>query len=94
MNVRGLVQIPAAALSAIASTVRGARRTDQISTGRGTLSGKAVREAKDIDVAILNGEPFVVETRTFTYADGGCDMLCRWYPVIDPAERAIFLEDT
>lgn len=55
---------------------------------------RAHEEVKTTDVWTIEGEPVVVETWLFTYPDGQTDTLQRRHPVIDPAQRAIFLEDT
>ena len=55
---------------------------------------RAHDEVKTTDVWVIEGEPVVVETWLFTYADGQTDSLQRRHPVTDPAQRAIFLEDT
>lgn len=78
------------------------RREIIAAAGLGTLGPFAVpmprneliSESKTRDVWIVDGEPVLVETWLLTYQDGQHDTLQRRHPVTNPAERAIFLNDT
>lgn len=59
-----------------------------------TQRNEVVEELNATDVWIIEGEPVVVQTWALAYQDGQIDTLQRRHPVTDPAQRAIFLEDT
>lgn len=59
-----------------------------------TRRNELIEEHKATDVWIIEGEPVVVQTWALAHQDGQIDTLQRRHPVTDPAQRAIFLEDT
>lgn len=102
-TARALVAFCAGFRAAVRQTVVSYRELNRLASRPEPIAGSFVAqlyqnrahdEVKTTDVWTIEGRPVVVETWLFTYEDGQTDTLQRRHDVTDPAELAIFLEDT